>query len=82
MPTCSRCKVAYLDGESHRCPPKSHPALIVCGCLLVIYAGSALMMGSAVMPALFVGYFGYNFAHALAAGVGHLVVNMLHAFGR
>jgi hypothetical protein len=32
------------------------------------------------MPALFVGYFGYYFAHALAAGVGHVVANVVHAF--
>jgi hypothetical protein len=23
MPTCSRCRVAYLDGETHKCASKS-----------------------------------------------------------
>lgn len=39
MPTCLRCRIAYLDGESHKCSPADSPLMEAISTLGGIIAG-------------------------------------------
>jgi hypothetical protein len=75
VPTCPRCKLAFLDGETHACQRKSRRATVlwICG-LAVIYAAFAYQAGSVLQPGAVAMYM-VVVAILLA---GHWMANVLH----
>jgi len=77
VPTCPRCKVAFLDGETHVCQRKSRRGLVVCSGVAVAYAVAAYKAGTLFQPAVIATYLFV----VLFVAAGHLIANLFHLFG-
>jgi hypothetical protein len=45
MPVCPNCRTAYLEGESHRCPPKTLSGVgAVAGAITGAFVGSLVIL--------------------------------------
>ena len=77
MPTCPRCKVAFLDGETHVCQRTNRRGVIVWSGVAVAYAVAAYLAGSLFQPAVIPIYLFV----VLILAAGHLIANLFHLFG-
>jgi hypothetical protein len=50
MPICAQCRVAYTDGESHRCEPKRRRGWTLLAVIVFVYAVLAVAMGKPLLP--------------------------------
>lgn len=76
MPTCPRCKMAFLVGETHTCKPRSRRPAIILGVAVAIYAAAAVSVGSVFQPGAVVLYL----LIVLVMGIGRVVGQVLHLF--
>ena len=77
VPTCPRCKVAFLDGESHVCERKRRRGVIVWSFAAVAYGALWYASGSPFAPGAVVIYL----FTVLMIAVGHVIATVLRVFG-
>lgn len=84
MPVCPRCRIAFLDGEVHRCTRPSRRATVVWGALAALYVITYSVMsyedGRLVNPAVVVVYLPVLFG-LLMTGLVHLLLTICRVTG-
>lgn len=77
MPTCPRCKVAFLDGETHSCERKTHRVAVFWSCVAAIYVVLAYEAGSIFQP----GAVAIYLLIVLVMGAGRVFAHLLNLLG-